>query len=70
MADMMNSRLSLTFADGVDEFGEDLTSVRHFNNVDTAASNEALTVVAEAIAQLQTRPLIELNRSNTYQLIQ
>ncbi|ADH98165.1 DUF1659 domain-containing protein [Salisediminibacterium selenitireducens] len=70
MADMTNTRLSLTFYDGEDEFGQAVSSVRHFNNVDTGASNAALANVAQAIAGLQTRPLIDLNRNNTYQLEQ
>ncbi|WP_067730629.1 DUF1659 domain-containing protein [Oceanobacillus damuensis] len=66
IADMTNSTLQLVFTDGIDsESGLPIFKYKSFNNVKTSATTDQLYAVATAIADLQERPLYNINRKDT-----
>lgn len=63
------SRLVLTLDDGMDDEGNPRTKTKSFNNVKHEASDEALFRVASNLVQLQTRPLISIDRHDRAELM-
>ncbi|MEQ6377965.1 DUF1659 domain-containing protein [Bacillaceae bacterium S4-13-58] len=60
-----NSRLQLTFENGVNEKGDVVFKSKAFNQVKTTASNDGLYAVANALAPLQQLPLHAIERQDT-----
>ena len=63
---MLQSRLTLLFYGGLDEYGKEVFSRKNFNNIDMTASDEQLKNTAEALASLQQHVLEGITRSNIY----
>ncbi|MGY4690833.1 DUF1659 domain-containing protein [Salibacterium sp. K-3] len=68
MAEMINSRLTLEFIAGMDEFGETIFKQKNFNNVKTEAGDASLLTVANAVGVLQEHPVIAVTRTNEYDI--
>lgn len=62
------SRLILTLDDGVDGEGNPVTKTKSFNSVKPEASDEALFNIANSLAQLQTKPLVSIDRQDRAEL--
>lgn len=62
------TRLVLTLQDGVDGEGNPVTKTKSFNNVKPDASDEALYHIANNLAQLQTKPLLSIDRQDRAKL--
>ncbi|MGJ9458123.1 DUF1659 domain-containing protein [Oceanobacillus sp. CF4.6] len=66
VADMTQSTLQLVLTDGIDsESGLPIIKYKSFNNVKPAATADQLYAIATAVAELQERPLYEINRKDT-----
>ncbi|MCA0970774.1 DUF1659 domain-containing protein [Halobacillus litoralis] len=65
-AELMDSRLVLTFEDGVDEVGNPVYRTKSFNNVKTTATEEQLHGVATALEPLQQRVLFSIERDDEF----
>lgn len=63
------SRLTLSFIVGQNEFGENVTKSKTFNNIKGTATDEALTDVVEAFIALIEHPLADATRLNSYSLM-
>jgi len=63
---IMQSRLSLTFYAGLDEFGKEISKTKNFSNIDIAATGTQLKSTAVALATLQQYPLDGVTRNNVY----
>lgn len=63
------SRLVLILDDGTDDEGNPRTKTKSFNNVKPDASDEALYHVASSLVQLQTRPLVSIDRHDRAELM-
>lgn len=69
VADKITSQLQLVFNDGNDlSTGLPVYKTKNFNNVKTAADAEQLYVIATAFADLQERPLYEINRKDSSEI--
>ncbi|GAB2538183.1 DUF1659 domain-containing protein [Gracilibacillus alcaliphilus] len=65
-ANQLDSRLQLTFYNGVDpDSGKDLFKSKTFNNVKTTATNEQLFVIAQALVPLQELSLSTVKRNDS-----
>lgn len=62
------SRLVLTLDDGLDNEGNPQTKTKSFNNVKPDATDEPLYNIANSVAQLQSRPLITVERNDYAEL--
>lgn len=60
-----NSRLQLSFENGVNEKGDIIYKTKAFNQVKTTASNDSLYAVANVLAPLQQLPLHAIERQDT-----
>lgn len=65
-ANMLQTRLTLHFYGGIDEYGKDIFATKSFGNIDITASNEQLKNTAEALATLQQHSLDGVTRNNVY----
>ncbi|WP_174614861.1 DUF1659 domain-containing protein [Virgibacillus ihumii] len=69
VAQMVDSRLSLILDDGLDpESGEQVFKSKSFNNVKTAATADQLFTIANALAPLQQRPLVNIERKDNSEI--
>ncbi|WP_077329212.1 DUF1659 domain-containing protein [Virgibacillus siamensis] len=65
VAQMVDSRLSLILDDGTDpESGKPIFKSKSFNNVKIAATADQLFAIANAVAPLQQRPLVSVERKD------
>lgn len=65
---LMDSQLRLVFQNGVDEEGKPKLKNKNFNNVDTNTTADQLYSVAQAIASLQAKPLVAIERNDSQQI--
>lgn len=65
LATMTDSRLQLTFEDGLDAEGKPLFTNKYFNNVKTSATTDQLYAVTTALVPLQQLTLTGIERDNT-----
>ncbi|GAA0604736.1 hypothetical protein GCM10009001_22450 [Virgibacillus siamensis] len=71
VAQMVASRLSLILDDGLDpESGKQLFKSKSFNNVKTEATADQLFAIADAVAPLQQRPLVNIERKDNSEITQ
>lgn len=69
VAQIVDSRLSLILDDGVDpESGKQVFKSKSFNNVKTAATADQLFNIANAVAPLQQRPLVDIERNDSSEI--
>ncbi|MTT32344.1 DUF1659 domain-containing protein [Terrilactibacillus sp. BCM23-1] len=67
-ADVLNSTLILLLDGGLDEKGKQIYKRKSFRNIKPSASQDALYAIAQALAPLQTLPLIDIERTDVSQL--
>ncbi|WP_027408349.1 DUF1659 domain-containing protein [Anoxybacteroides tepidamans] len=60
------SQLRLVLQAGVDETGKPIYKRKSFNNVKVTATSEQLFTVAQALASLQTHPLVQIERNDLH----
>ncbi|TFB14066.1 DUF1659 domain-containing protein [Filobacillus milosensis] len=60
------SQLQLIFEEGLGENGEAILKRKTFNRVNTAATPEQLYAVSQALASLQTFPLLNVVRNDSF----
>lgn len=66
VAEIVDSRLRLTFYDGEDpETGDAIYKTKNFNNVKTDADAEQLYAIAQAFTKLQERTLYAIARQDS-----
>lgn len=65
-ANMLQTRLTLHFYGGFDEYGKEIIRTKNFLNIDINATNAQLKNSAEALASLQQYSLEAVTRSNVY----
>ncbi|MFV8829785.1 DUF1659 domain-containing protein [Alkalihalobacterium sp. APHAB7] len=65
---LSNSRLVIVFESGYNQIGEPILKTKSFNNIKTAATNEQLKAVADALIPLQGWTPYKVDRANTYAL--
>ncbi|TMN21765.1 DUF1659 domain-containing protein [Lentibacillus cibarius] len=71
VAQLVDSRMRLILDDGVDEVsGKQLYKTKGFNNVKTDATADQLYAIANAVAPLQQRPLLEVERNDSSNITQ
>ncbi|MBU9711435.1 DUF1659 domain-containing protein [Evansella tamaricis] len=70
MGELTVSRLALAFIVGYEEDGEAILKVKQFRNIQPGAENENLFNTALALASLQKYELENVERVNTYNLVQ
>ncbi|WP_047982611.1 DUF1659 domain-containing protein [Ornithinibacillus contaminans] len=71
VANMTNSQLRLVLHDGDDpESGEPIYKFKSFNNVKTDATADQLYTIANAFAGLQERPLYNVERKDSSDIIE
>ncbi|WP_017728274.1 DUF1659 domain-containing protein [Halalkalibacterium ligniniphilum] len=63
------SRLTLQFIVGTNEFGEDIVRNKSFNNVKATATDEQLQSIAQDLASIQQHGLKTAIRNNTIHLL-
>lgn len=63
---VQQSQLRLVFEAGVDEAGKPVYKRKSFNNIKTGAAAEQLFTVSQALASLQTNPLVQIERSDLH----
>ncbi|WP_243291685.1 DUF1659 domain-containing protein [Bacillus sp. FJAT-47783] len=68
MTQLMDTQLRLVFQNGVDEEGKPKLKNKNFNNVDTTATADQLYAAAQAIASLQKKPLVAIERNDSQQI--
>ncbi|RWZ60791.1 DUF1659 domain-containing protein [Halobacillus fulvus] len=66
----VNSQLQLILDDGLNEEGNAVYRTKSFNNVKTEATSEQLYNVAQALAVLQEKPLVMVERKDDSLIIQ
>ncbi|MFD2616126.1 DUF1659 domain-containing protein [Terrilactibacillus laevilacticus] len=67
-ADTLSSALTLVLDGGLDEKGKQILKKKSFRNVKATASQDAVYAVAQALAPLQTLPLIDIERTDVVQI--
>jgi hypothetical protein len=66
VSDMKNSQLRLVLYDGNDPVsGDPVYRAKNFNNVKTDANADQLYAIANAFAELQERPLFNIERKDS-----
>lgn len=65
---LMDTQLRLVFDNGVDSKGKPVVKNKNFNNIDTNATAEELLQAAQAIASLQVKPLIAVERNDSHHI--
>lgn len=69
--EQISSQLRLVFFDGEDLLtGKPIYKAKSFNNVKTTATATALYEVANALSELQTRPLYLIERRDNSEIIE
>ncbi|ANB57058.1 hypothetical protein GFC29_187 [Anoxybacillus sp. B7M1] len=63
---IQQSQLRLVFEAGVDEAGKPIYRRRQLNNIKVTASPEQLLAVSQALASLQSDPLVQVERSDLH----
>lgn len=66
---IQDSQLRLKFDAGLDGEGKTIYKNKNYNNVKTSATADQLYDVANAIADLTSRPLVDINRNDTFIII-
>lgn len=70
IASVYRTQLRLNFQDGIDpDSGEVIVKTKSFNNILVNAESDALYAVANALAELQTLPLHNVERVDSAELI-
>lgn len=65
VAQMVDSALKLVLDDGIDpKTGEPTYATKGFNNVKVTATPDQLFLISNAVAALQQRPLVTIERSD------
>lgn len=62
---LIDSQLRLMFQAGVDLEGNPIYKNKYFNNIDTQATADQLFSAAQAIAGLQTKTLVHIERNDS-----
>ncbi|TMN22107.1 DUF1659 domain-containing protein [Lentibacillus cibarius] len=71
VAQKVGSRLTLILDDGDDMMtGETIFKSKSFNNVKPEATADQLFTIAAALAELQERPLYNVERTDDYEITQ
>ncbi|MFS0881791.1 hypothetical protein CHH83_25270 [Bacillus sp. 7586-K] len=65
---LLETQLSLVFDMGVDENGKAKTKRKSYSNVKTSATPDQLLQAAQAIASLQSAPLLYVERNDSNQI--
>ncbi|WP_044749427.1 DUF1659 domain-containing protein [Bacillus alveayuensis] len=65
---LMETQLRLVFQMGVDEEGKPMLKNKNFNNIDTQATADQLLSAAQAIASLQSKTLVHVERNDSQQI--
>ncbi|WP_226036866.1 DUF1659 domain-containing protein [Aquibacillus saliphilus] len=65
VAQLIDSRLQLSFEDGVTEKGEVIIKNKSFNNVKTSATPDQLLAITVALVALQQKTLHSIKRNDT-----
>jgi hypothetical protein len=66
---LIDSRLVLLFANGVDMDGKEILKSKTFNNIKQSATDQQLAAVVNALAPLQEWTLLKAERTNVHSLI-
>lgn len=66
---ILQTRLSLVLNGGYDEEGNEILVSKNFSNIDITATNEHLTLTAQALATLQQFTLEGITRNNVYDVL-
>ncbi|RYG72167.1 DUF1659 domain-containing protein [Lentibacillus lipolyticus] len=71
VAQMMDSRLRLILDDGIDAAsGKQLFKTKGFSNVKIEATADQLFAIATAVAGLQERTLLDIERNDSSNIVQ
>lgn len=71
VAEKINSQLRLIFHDGEDMLtGKAILKAKTFNNVKTEATADQLYAIAQAVAGLQERPLYNIERKDSSDIVE
>ncbi|WP_170007259.1 DUF1659 domain-containing protein [Bacillus fonticola] len=66
---LATSRLTLIFEEGVDENGEPQYKTKSFTTIRPTATPEELYTVAQALAALSVYPLMDVERTDTSDIV-
>jgi len=62
---LVDSQLRLVFEAGIDEAGNPIYKNKNYNNIDTGATADQLLAAAQAIAGLQSKTLVHVERNDS-----
>lgn len=63
-----SSQLRMVFDHGVDEEGKPVMKAKNFNNVKATATADQLFAIAQALSPLQSYPLLQVERNDSFDL--
>ena len=66
---LIETQLRLVLDDGVNEEGKPVYKNKNFNNINIAATPDQLLQAAQAIAGLQEKPLVTVERNDSSQIM-
>lgn len=64
-----DTQLRMVFDHGMDLDGNQISKNKNFNNVKPTATTDNLFAIAQALAPIQTHPLQQIERNDSFDLI-